>query len=162
MLNIQTEKQYREIVEKYSDMIYRIAYQRVLNQYDAEDIVQEVFVKLLCNKNYFRDGEHVKAWLIRVTVNLCVNYKKKLARQKTISASQLEIPFTEPEREILEELYLLSDEDRIILYLYYYEEYSIREISKLNGRKESTIQSRLAAARQKLKKILEKGESDFI
>ena len=46
MLNIQTEKQYREIVEKYSDMIYRIAYQRVLNQYDAEDIVQEVFVKL--------------------------------------------------------------------------------------------------------------------
>ena len=79
MLNIQTEKQYREIVEKYSDMIYRIAYQRVLNQYDAEDIVQEVFVKLLCNKNYFRDGEHVKAWLIRVTVNLCVNYKKKLA-----------------------------------------------------------------------------------
>ena len=81
MLNIQTEKQYREIVEKYSDMIYRIAYQRVLNQYDAEDIVQEVFVKLLCNKNYFRDGEHVKAWLIRVTVNLCVNYKKKLARQ---------------------------------------------------------------------------------
>ena len=115
MLNIQTEKQYREIVEKYSDMIYRIAYQRVLNQYDAEDIVQEVFVKLLCNKNYFRDGEHVKAWLIRVTVNLCVNYKKKLARQKTISASQLEIPFTEPEREILEELYLLSDEDRIIM-----------------------------------------------
>ena len=74
----------------------------------------------------------------------------------------MEIPFTEPEREILEELYLLSDEDRIILYLYYYEEYSIREISKLNGRKESTIQSRLAAARQKLKKILEKGESDFI
>lgn len=73
MLNIQTEKQYREIVEKYSDMIYRIAYQRVLNQYDAEDIVQEVFVKLLCNKNYFRDGEHVKAWLIRVTVNLCAD-----------------------------------------------------------------------------------------
>lgn len=99
MLNIQTEKQYREIVEKYSDMIYRIAYQRVLNQYDAEDIVQEVFVKLLCNKNYFRDGEHVKAWLIRVTVNLCVNYKKKLARQKTISASQLEIPFTEPKEK---------------------------------------------------------------
>lgn len=155
MLNIQTEKQYREIVEKYSDMIYRIAYQRVLNQYDAEDIVQEVFVKLLCNKNYFRDGERVKAWLIRVTVNLCVNYKKKLARQKTISASQLEIPFTEPEREILEELYLLSDEDRIILYLYYYEEYKIREIAKILRQKQNTINSKLTRARNKLKKIME-------
>lgn len=155
MLNIQTEKQYREIVEKYSDMIYRIAYQRVLNQYDAEDIVQEVFVKLLCNKNYFRDGEHVEAWLIRVTVNLCVNYKKKLARQKTISASQLEIPFTEPEREILEELYLLSDEDRIILYLYYYEEYKIREIAKILRQKQNTINSKLTRARNKLKKIME-------
>lgn len=155
MLNIQTEKQYREIVEKYSDMIYRIAYQRVLNQYDAEDIVQEVFVKLLCNKNYFRDGEHVKAWQIRVTVNLCVNYKKKLARQKTISASQLEIPFTEPEREILEELYLLSDEDRIILYLYYYEEYKIREIAKILRQKQNTINSKLTRARNKLKKIME-------
>ena len=155
MLNIQTEKQYREIVEKYSDMIYRIAYQRVLNQYDAEDIVQEVFVKLLCNKNYFIDGEHVKAWLIRVTVNLCVNYKKKLARQKTISASQLEIPFTEPEREILEELYLLSDEDRIILYLYYYEEYKIREIAKILRQKQNTINSKLTRARNKLKKIME-------
>lgn len=155
MLNIQTEKQYREIVEKYSDMIYRIAYQRVLNQYDAEDIVQEVFVKLLCNKNYFRDGEYVKAWLIRVTVNLCVNYKKKLARQKTISASQLEIPFTEPEREILEELYLLSDEDRIILYLYYYEEYKIREIAKILRQKQNTINSKLTRARNKLKKIME-------
>ena len=155
MLNIQTEKQYREIVEKYSDMIYRIAYQRVLNQYDAEDIVQEVFVKLLCNKSYFRDGEHVKAWLIRVTVNLCVNYKKKLARQKTISASQLEIPFTEPEREILEELYLLSDEDRIILYLYYYEEYKIREIAKILRQKQNTINSKLTRARNKLKKIME-------
>ena len=152
MLNIQTEKQYREIVEKYSDMIYRIAYQRVLNQYDAEDIVQEVFAKLLCNKNYFRDGEHVKAWLIRVTVNLCVNYKKKLARQKTISASQLEIPFTEPEREILEELYLLSDEDRIILY---YEEYKIREIAKILRQKQNTINSKLTRARNKLKKIME-------
>mgnify|MGYP002614560624 FL=1 len=155
MLNIQTEKQHREIVEKYSDMIYRIAYQRVLNQYDAEDIVQEVFVKLLCNKNYFRDGEHVKAWLNRVTVNLCVNYKKKLARQKTISASQLEIPFTEPEREILEELYLLSDEDRIILYLYYYEEYKIREIAKILRQKQNTINSKLTRARNKLKKIME-------
>ena len=61
MLNVQTEKQYIEIVEKYADMIYRIAYQKVLNRYDAEDIVQDVFVKLLSSKSYFRDEEHIKA-----------------------------------------------------------------------------------------------------
>lgn len=65
-------------------------------------------------------------------------------------------------RNLFDVITTLPEKYREVLYLYYYEEYSIREISKLNGRKESTIQSRLAAARQKLKKILEKGESDFI
>ena len=155
MLNIQTEKQYREIVEQYSDMIYRIACQRVMNPYDAEDIVQDVFVKLLCNKSYFRDGEHVKAWLIRVTVNLCINHKKRLVRQNTISVEQLEVPFTEPEKDILEELYMLPDEDRTILYLYYYEGYKIKEIAKILRQKQNTINSKLTRARNKLKKIME-------
>ena len=155
MLNIQTEKQYREIVEQYSDMISRIACQRVMNPYDAEDIVQDVFVKLLCNKSYFRDGEHVKAWLIRVTVNLCINHKKRLVRQNTISVEQLEVPFTEPEKDILEELYMLPDEDRTILYLYYYEGYKIKEIAKILRQKQNTINSKLTRARNKLKKIME-------
>ena len=119
MLNVQTEKQYIEIVEKYADMIYRIAYQKVLNRYDAEDIVQDVFVKLLSSKSYFRDEEHIKAWLIRVTINLCINYNKSLARQKTVSVEQLDIPFTQQETGILEELYLLPEDERNILYLYY-------------------------------------------
>ena len=76
MLNIQTEQQYNEIVENYSDMIFRIAYQYLFNKYDAEDIVQEVFVKLLTKRVIFKDEEHIKSWLIRVTINQCLDYKK--------------------------------------------------------------------------------------
>lgn len=155
MLNVQTEKQYIEIVEKYADMIYRIAYQKVLNRYDAEDIVQDVFVKLLSNKSYFRDEEHMKAWLIRVTINLCINYNKSLARQKTVSVEQLDIPFTQQETGILEELYLLPEDERNILYLYYYEGYKIREIAKILRQKQNTINSKLTRVRNKLKKIME-------
>ena len=155
MLSVQTEKQYIEIVEKYADMIYRIAYQKVLNRYDAEDIVQDVFVKLLSNKSYFRDEEHMKAWLIRVTINLCINYNKSLARQKTVSVEQLDIPFTQQETGILEELYLLPEDERNILYLYYYEGYKIREIAKILRQKQNTINSKLTRARNKLKKIME-------
>ena len=155
MLNVQTEKQYIEIVEKYADMIYRIAYQKELNRYDAEDIVQDVFVKLLSNKSYFRDEEHMKAWLIRVTINLCINYNKSLARQKTVSVEQLDIPFTQQETGVLEELYLLPEDERNILYLYYYEGYKIREIAKILRQKQNTINSKLTRARNKLKRIME-------
>lgn len=155
MLNVQTEKQYIEIVEKYADMIYRIAYQKVLNRYDAEDIVQDVFVKLLSSKSCFRDEEHIKAWLIRVTINLCINYNKSLARQKTVSDEQLDIPFTQQETGVLEELYLLPEDERNILYLYYYEGYKIREIAKILRQKQNTINSKLTRARNKLKKIME-------
>ena len=155
MLNVQTEKQYIEIVEKYADMIYRIAYQKVLNRYDAEDIFQDVFVKLLSNKSYFRDEEHIKAWLIRVTINLCINYNKSLARQKTVSVEQLDIPFTQQETGVLEELYLLPEDERNILYLYYYEGYKIREIAKILRQKQNTINSKLTRARNKLKRIME-------
>ena len=75
MLNIQTEQRYNEIVENYSDMIFRIAYQYLFNKYDAEDIVQEVFVKLLTKRVIFKDEEHIKSWLIRVTINQCLDYK---------------------------------------------------------------------------------------
>ena len=65
MLNIQTEQRDNEIVENYSDMIFRIAYQYLFNKYDAEDIVQEVFVKLLTKRVIFKDELHFKSWLIR-------------------------------------------------------------------------------------------------
>ena len=125
MLNIQTEQRYNEIVENYSDMIFRIAYQYLFNKYDAEDIVQEVFVKLLTKRVIFKDEEHIKSWLIRVTINQCLDYKKSLTKKSTVPIENMEIPFEQKEGEILEELQLLKEDERNILYLYYYEGYKI-------------------------------------
>ena len=146
MLNIQTEQQYNEIVENYSDMIFRIAYQYLFNKYDAEDIVQEVFVKLLTKRVIFKDEEHIKSWLIRVTINQCLN---------TVPIENMEIPFEQKEGEILKELQLLKEDERNVLYLYYYEGYKIKEIAKILKQKQNTINSKLTRARKKLKEIME-------
>ena len=155
MLNIQTEKQYNKIVENYSDMIFRIAHQYLYNKYDAEDIVQEVFVKLLSRKVIFKDEEHVKSWLIRVTINQSLDYKKSLVKRSTVPIENMEIPFEHKEEGILEELQLLKEDERNILYLYYYEGYKIKEIAKILKQKQNTINSKLTRARKKLKEIME-------
>ena len=155
MLNIQTEKQYNKIVENYSDMIFRIAHQYLYNKYDAEDIVQEVFVKLLSRKVIFKDEEHVKSWLIRVTINQCLDYKKSLVKRSTVPIENMEIPFEHKEEGILEELQLLKEDERNILYLYYYEGYKIKEIAKILQQKQNTVNSKLTRARKKLKEIME-------
>ena len=145
MLNIQTEQRYNEIVENYSDMIFRIAYQYLLNKYDAEDIVQEVFVKLLTKRVIFKDEEHIKSWLIRVTINQCLDYKKSLTKKSTVPIENMEIPFDQ----------LLKEDERNVLYLYYYEGYKIKEIAKILKQKQNTINSKLTRARKKLKEIME-------
>lgn len=155
MLNIQTEQRYNEIVENYSDMIFRIAYQYLFNKYDAEDIVQEVFVKLLTKRVFFKDEEHIKSWLIRVTINQCLDYKKSLTKKSTVPIENMEIPFEQKEGEILEELQLLKEDERNVLYLYYYEGYKIKEIAKILKQKQNTINSKLTRARKRLKEIME-------
>ena len=155
MLNIQTEQQYNEIVENYSDMIFRIAYQYLFNKYDAEDIVQEVFVKLLTKRVIFKDEEHIKSWLIRVTINQCLDYKKSLTKKNTVPIENMEIPFEQKEGEILKELQLLKEDERNVLYLYYYEGYKIKEIAKILKQKQNTINSKLTRARKKLQEIME-------
>ena len=131
---VWTKENFHRTYEKYSDLVYRLCLLYLKNESDAKDGLQDIFLKLWEKKPSFKNEQHTQAWLIRTTKNYCLDILKGSWPEKY----------------------------REVLYLYYYEEYSIREISKLNGRKESTIQSRLAAARQKLKKILEKGESDFI
>lgn len=156
MLYIKTEKEYIQIVEKFSDMIFRIAYQNLYHIDDAEDVVQDVFLKLLKQKDKcFHDYEHLKSWLIRVTINQCLDYKKSFFRKNTVSLEDFEIPYEQEERKILEELYQLPKDYRNILYLYYYEGYTIKEIAKILGKKQNTVNSKLTRGRNQLKKIME-------
>ena len=155
MLNIQTEQRYNEIVENYSDMIFRIAYQYLFNKYDAEDIVQEVFVKLLTKRVIFKDEEHIKSWLIRVTINQCLDYKKSLTKKSTVTIENMEITFKQKEGAILDAIQLLKEDERNVLYLYYYDGYKLKEIAKILKQKQNTINSKLTRARKKLKEIME-------
>lgn len=160
MIRIDNEKSYIAIVEEFSDMIFRIAYQNLLNTADSEDIVQDVFVKLLKHKTYeFKDKEHLKAWLIRITINQCVDWKRKFFRNKEIAIEDYEIPFEEKEESLVYEISQLPKDDRNIIYLHYYEGYTIREIAEILGKKQNTVNSKLTRARGKLKRIIEEEET---
>lgn len=155
MVQVQSEADYTAIVEKFSDMIYRIAYQNLMNVADAEDVTQDVFIRLLKNKKKcFEDQEHLKAWLIRVTVNRCRDYRRfTLHRRETVLEGHEETEEV-PENRIWEEIAELPREDCTLIYLHYYEGYSIKEIGKILGKNANTVSSRLTRIRKKLRTML--------
>lgn len=159
---IQSKEIYNRIVEEFSDMIYRIAYQNLRNVSDAEDIVQEVFLSLLkSGEKDFSDREHLKAWLIKVTVNKCINFRKSFWMQKTVPLEEQPLSYTEEERTVMDEVMKLPSDYRNIIYLYYYEGYTIKEIAEILGKKQNTINSKLQRGRKKLRAELEKGETCY-
>lgn len=149
-----------DIVEKYSDMILRIAYQNLKNKNGAEDILQEVFVKLISVKNRPLEEEHLKAWLIRVTVNLCKNYWKAAWIRKTVPLEENWLQISENNITLWEELWSLPAKYRNTLYLYYYEGYTVPEISVILQIPLNTAYTHLQRAKEKLKVIILEEESD--
>ena len=153
------EDKIRELVETYSDMVMRIAYQNCFNKSDSEDITQEVFIKLLENMERVKDDEgYLKAWLIRVTVNPCRDYNKSAwyKKVKGFDGNESEIPWEMEELSLWEELSQLKPVYRNIIYLYYYEGYKVHEIAGILNLRENTVSSHLTRARKKLRTILER------
>lgn len=145
------------VFDKYSNTVYRLAYARVGNKYDAEDILQTVFLKL-CRANIsFNDSEHLKAWLLRVTVNNSNNLLKSGWMRLT---DALDHNITAPIHEVSEvylEVAKLPLKYRTVIHLHYYEGYSCSEIASIIGSPEATVKTRLKRAREKLESAL-KGE----
>ena len=141
-------------------MIYRIALHNVKNTADAEDIMQDVCIALLTRCPDTDDEERIKAWLIRVTVNKCNSLHRLLRHRKHDSIDEhtdIAAPaITEP----IDEIRQLPLIDRNIIYLYYFESYTIAEIAEILGKNPNTISSRLQRARQKLKKLLKEGDDN--
>lgn len=156
--------EYNTYIEKYLKMVYRISFHYFGNREDAEDVSQDVFVKLYGGNINPESEEELKAWLIRVTTNACHNYfRNPFRKRKTeIDEKELEniIGTSSSEQEIvnrkvvMDAVMSLPEHYRIIVYLFYYEEYSIGQISKILKIKETTIQTRLSRARGKLKTVL--------
>lgn len=150
--------EYIRIAEQYTDIVYRAAISYCKNKNDAEDAVQNTFVKLLKTDTEFNDDEHIRKWLIRVAVNECKNMWKSFWRRNVTSFEELE---KEPEyiesdkTELFSEVMKLPQKYRVVLHLYYYEGYCVKEIARLVGISESNVQTRLMRARNKLKLQLE-------
>ena len=145
----RTEK----IIRQYADMIYRIAFQNLKNKADAEDVFGEVCVGLL-SKDVPREEPHLKHWIIRVTINKCRNIHRSPWHTKTESLTEMSEQVYEDNSDVFDALWQLPEKYRNAVYLYYYEGYTIQEISRIMGKSPNTVSSWLTRARKKLKDLL--------
>ena len=143
-----------ELVSKYENMLYRVALSHTGIREDAEDMVQETFLRWLTARPEFENEEHEKAWLLRVIINLCNNLVKKRGRRGEIELLDIYPAKTEEEQELMELVMKLPPNHRDAIYLFYYEGYSTTEISSLLDIPEKTVSTRLFRAKGKLRDYL--------
>ncbi len=143
-----------EAFEKYSDMVYRLAFARVKNKYDADDILQEVFLRFIKSKDKVNNEEHTKALLIRITINCTKNLFGSSWFKKTEPLNE-NLVVSEHTFDTLDAVMRLPQKYRTVIHLHYYCGYSIDEIADILKSKPSTVKSQLCRARQKLKISLE-------
>lgn len=144
-------------LERYSNTVRRICYMYLKNSTDVDDVFQEIFLKYIQNKVPFQSDEHEKAWIIRVTINKCKDICKSFWRQKVFSIDDMEIPITDEiqvQNELLQIVLTLPPKYKDVIYLFYYEGYTVPQMSKLLLQKENTIYSNLHRARALLKEKL--------
>ena len=149
-----------EIYDKYSNAVYRMAFAYCKNKADAEDIMQEVFISRFSADIVFEDEAKEKSWLLKVTVNKCRDMFRSLRYKYSLTSIPLEeadiIYETQEESDVYHAVMSLPNKYRTVIHLFYYEEYTIKEISAITGDKETAIQTQLYRARKKLKDILGK------
>ena len=153
MNSLGTDEIIEKTVEKYSPSMLRAAFSVLRNTHDAEDAVQEAFVKLVRLNPSFNDESQEKAWLLRVTINNAKNIRRSFARQGTSLDENL--PFTYIENtDVLNEVLSLPEKYRVVIHLYYYEGYSIKEIAEILNKPASTVGTLLSRGRNMLKTFL--------
>lgn len=145
------------LVNTYEDTLYRAALAILGDVCEAEDAVQDAFLRCWEKAPEFDSPAHAKAWLLRVLVNGCKSRLRSPWRRRTVPLLE-SYPAADPEeRGTLEAIQALPAKERAVLHLYYYEGYKTAEIARLTGEREGTVRSRLSRARGKLKDLL-KGE----
>ena len=152
-----TEELFLQVYERYKNTVYSVIFNYVKNTEDTADLMQDVFISLLDTDVLFMSDEHMKAWLIRVAANKCKNF---LRGRKHISDTPLpeDISYetSESNNDLLKIVLTLPEKYRIPLHLFYYEDYTIKQIATVLDEPESTIKIRLKRGREKLAKMLRK------
>ncbi|MBQ7833752.1 MAG: sigma-70 family RNA polymerase sigma factor [Lachnospiraceae bacterium] len=167
VLNAKENMSAEELIEKYSDMIYRVAFSRTQNVSDAQDITQDVFLKYLKYTkagNTFRDEEHRKAWLLKVAVNTGNTFVTTAwfrHRASLDEVGEIAAENKEDKSEVYEAVMDIPEKYRVVIHLFYYEELSIKEICNILNMSETAVKSRLHRARELLREKLKGAQYEF-
>lgn len=143
-------------VERWGDMVWRLALAGTKNRHDAEDVFQEVFERFFRHEEKLQTAEHRKAWLIRCTINRCKSLFASPWRQRKVSMDQIrELGIPEETREVYFAVQQLPKKYALVIHLHYYEGYSVAEIASMLDCAEGTVKSQLSRARSLLRQILQ-------
>lgn len=151
-----TNERFTCLAERYMDTVFRVAFSYMKSRTDADDITQNVLLKLLRQDDGFESDEHVRRWLIRVTVNECRSaYRALWRRTEDIEeyANTLALP-TREHSDLFDAVMALPAKYRVVIYLYYYEGYRTPELAELLRMPEATVRTHLARGRERLRKTL--------
>ena len=146
------------LAETYRDRLFAAAFQVCGNAADAEDAAQEALLRYHISEKQFESEQHIRAWLLRVAINCAKNVSRSFFRRNTVPLEDYmdSLEFDSGEsREIFREVMNLPETYRLVIHLYYYENYSVAEIGNILGLTESNVKVRLSRGRQLLKKALQ-------
>jgi len=147
-----SDDEVERIVNKYSNMLFRLCFTILCNNSDTEDAVSDTFLKFITKSPDFSEEEHTKSWLIRVATNICLDMRRFNKRHSCINLDDLSnYCKTESENEILEEVLRLPEKYKLVIHLFYIEGYKTEEISKILSISPATVRKRLQYGRNKLK-----------
>ena len=152
------KEEFESCYNRHFDFVYRLSFTYVKNPADAEDVAQETFVRLYRQEGEFASEEHVRRWLLRVAINLSKDHLRSRWNQKR---QEFDENMQENQKEIWQEVAALPEKYRLVLYLYYYEGYSVREIGQILRCSTSAVKMRLKRGREKLRESLEPGVVGF-
>lgn len=152
-LNSEVKKEYVDmVVNKYSDMLFRICYCILCNKADSEDALQDTFVKLITKAPAFSDDEHEKAWLIKVATNISRNMVMMRLRRSTVDLENVtEIGVKDEDSEVFEAIMSLPVKYKIVMVLHYVEGYKTEEIADIIQISSDAVRKRLQKGRELLK-----------
>ena len=156
--SLRTDDCIDEVIEKYSNMVYRLALAQVKTRHDADDVFQEVFLRYIAKPRVFDCEEHRKAWLIRVTIHRCNSFWSSKWRKTTEPLDDTHCCAQEAESELFEYLSLLPKKYRSVIHLFYYEKLSAEQIGEIMNAKAGTVRVWLNRARAMLKDKLLEGD----
>ena len=148
-----------ELVKEYSNMLFKICLVMVGNEWDAQDVIQDVFCRYIERAPIFGNKEHEKAWLIKVTVNRCRDVHRLSLRHPQTTLEEVTAYCELPEQsEVLAALVKLPKSLKSVVYLHYIEGYKLTEITNILGISLSAVKKRLQRGRDVLKLTLTDSE----